>query len=283
MAKGRLFVVATPIGNLSDISERAKETLANVSRIAAEDTRHSRKLLSALGIQLPLVSLHDHNERSFSAKLVNALLAGEDLALISDAGTPMISDPGYHLVRAAQEAQIQVIPIPGPSALITALSVAGLSANRFYFYGFLPDKKAQRQTHLSSLKNIQDTLVFYESGVRIQGCLKDIADCLGGDREAAIGRELTKIHETVERSTVQQLLHRVEEGEVSKRGEFVLMVAGVSDEARVSESEELVLTMLKELIDQLPLGQCAAIVSRVSGFPRKQVYALGLQLKENDN
>jgi 16S rRNA (cytidine1402-2'-O)-methyltransferase len=283
MAKGRLFVVATPIGNLSDISERAKETLASVNRIAAEDTRHSRILLSYLGIQLPLVSLHDHNERSFSAKLVNAMLSGEDIALISDAGTPMISDPGYHFIRAAQDAQIQVIPIPGPSALITALSVAGLSANRFYFYGFLPEKQSQRKSHLSVLKNIRDTLVFYETGPRMPACLRDIADCLGADREAAIGRELTKIHETIERSSVQQLIQNLEEGVISHRGEFVLMIAGLQDDHRVSESEELVATMLEEMIDHLPLGQCASIISRVSGIPRKQVYKLGLKLKQPNN
>jgi 16S rRNA (cytidine1402-2'-O)-methyltransferase len=275
MEKGRLFVVATPIGNLADISQRATDTLKSVDLVAAEDTRHSRKLFTSLGIQSQLVSLHDHNERARSDSLVSRLEAGEDIALISDAGTPMISDPGFHFIRAAQDAGIQVIPMPGPSALISALSVSGLPANRFYFHGFLPEKQAA----LEGLANISETLVFYESGKRMVACLENIQEILGGEREAVICRELTKLHETILRDSVDVLLQGMQSGELEQRGEFVLLVAG----ARAADTDvdlQLVKRLLVEFGDSLPMGQMASAISRALGCPRKVVYAMALEMKE---
>lgn len=279
MEKGRLFVVATPIGNLADISQRAMDTLKSVDLVAAEDTRHSRKLFTSLGIQSQLVSLHDHNERARSDSLVSRLEAGEDIALISDAGTPMISDPGFHFIRAAQDAGIQVVPMPGPSALISALSVSGLPANRFYFQGFLPEKQAARKTALEDLANINETLVFYESGKRMIACLENIQEILGGYREAVICRELTKLHETILRDSVDILLQGMQSGELEQRGEFVLLVAG----AKATDTDvdlQLVKRLLVELGDSLPMGQMASAISRALGCPRKVVYAMALEMKE---
>ena len=280
MKKGLLYIVATPIGNLSDISQRAIDVLRGVSVIAAEDTRHSKKLLSHLGINQSLLSLHDHNERSRSGELIRMLDEGKDVAQVCDAGTPMISDPGFHLVRAAQEAGIRVIPVPGPSAVVSALSVSGLSANRFYFYGFLPERSEARKRALSSLLAVADTLVFYESGKRIQRCMADIQAVLDGQREAVICRELSKLHEEVRRSTVAELLSEIEDGTIDKRGEFVLLVAG--NTGRVAEDDLLdtARSLLTEIGDHLPLGQAASIISRSLGCQRKSVYELGLQLKE---
>ena len=278
MERGQLFVVATPIGNLADISQRAIDTLKSVDVVAAEDTRHSRKLLSLLGIQSQLVSLHDHNERARSEAMVKRLQAGESIALISDAGTPMISDPGFHMIRAAQDAGIRVIPIPGASAVISALSVAGLPANRFYFQGFLPEKTAARRAQLEKLVDIPETLVFYESGKRMTACLEDIAETLGADREAVICREITKLHETVIRDSVEDLLQGMQSGELEQRGEFVLLVAG----AKADDSDidmQLVKRLLLELGDSLPTGQLASAISRALGCSRKVVYQMALEMK----
>jgi 16S rRNA (cytidine1402-2'-O)-methyltransferase len=279
MNKGRLYIVATPIGNLSDISQRAVDTLKSVDVIAAEDTRHSRKLLASLGIQAQLVSLHDHNERSRSEGMIDRLMRGEDIALISDAGTPMISDPGYHLVRAAQDAAIQVSPIPGPSAVIAALSAGGLSANRFYFYGFLPEKQAARRSQLEKLALVEDTLVFYESGKRVTACLEDISASFGADREAVICREISKLHETIIRDSVSALLTGMQSGELEQRGEFVLLVAG----ATASDADidiPLIKRLLTELGGCLPAGQAASAISRALGCPRKVVYQMALEMKD---
>jgi len=284
MEKGQLYVVATPIGNLSDISQRAIDILKSVAIVAAEDTRHSRKLMSSLGINASLVSLHDHNERSRAVELLRVLNRGEDVALVSDAGTPMISDPGFHLVRAVQDEGIRVIPVPGPSAVISALSVSGLPANRFCFYGFLPERRSARQTVLQELANVPVTLVFYESGRRMVPCLKDIADILGSNREAVICKELTKIYELVRRDQVGRLLNDMQSGELDQRGEFVLLVAG--NQASDKDEELLLQTakiLLIELVDTLPLGKAASIISRALGCPRKQVYEIGLQLKDSDH
>lgn len=278
MKKGQLYIVATPIGNLADISQRAIDTLSSVDLIAAEDTRHSRKLLSSLGIQSQLVSLHDHNERARSETMVGRLEAGENIALISDAGTPMISDPGYHMVRAAQDAGIKVSPIPGASAVISALSVAGLPANRFYFYGFLPEKQAARRAQLEKLAAIEETLVFYESGKRVTACLEDIAASFGADREAVICREISKLHETVIRDSAGKLLAGMQSGELEQRGEFVLLVAG----AKAADSDvdmQLVKRLLTELGDSMPTGQAASAISKALGCPRKVVYQMALEMK----
>ena len=278
MKKGYLYIVATPIGNLSDISQRAIETLKSVTLIAAEDTRHSQRLLTALGINNRLVSLHDHNERTRSNSLVSRMQAGEDVALISDAGTPMISDPGYHLVRAAQEVDVRVVPIPGPSAVVSALSVSGLPANRFHFHGFLPEKKSARRAVLEGLVTMNVTLVFFESGKRVVSCLQDIGEILGLQREAVICRELTKLYESVGRDSVANLLADMSAGKLEQRGEFVLLIAGAKT-ANDGFDEQLVRRLLSEFEGSLPAGKLAAAISKAVGCPRKQVYQMVLEMK----
>ncbi|HEY5734209.1 MAG TPA: 16S rRNA (cytidine(1402)-2'-O)-methyltransferase [Gammaproteobacteria bacterium] len=279
MKQGCLYIVATPIGNLSDISQRAVETLKMVDLIAAEDTRHSQKLLTALGIQNRLVSLHDHNERTRSDSLVGRLINGENIALISDAGTPMISDPGYHLIRLAQDEGIRISPVPGPSAVVSALSVSGLPANRFYFHGFLPDRTAARKAALELLTGIQETLVFYESGKRISSCLSDIRDVFSGVREAVICRELTKLHETIQRGTVDTLLAGFKAGELDERGEFVLLIEGTTRKQDVDL--QLIQRLLDELKGSVPAGKLASAVSRALRCPRKLVYELIMNMKDD--
>lgn len=279
MATGRLFIVATPIGNLADMTQRASETLKSVSLIAAEDTRHSRKLLTAWGIQARLLSLHAHNERAVTAKLLKRLQAGEHIALVSDAGTPTISDPGLHLVRAAQDAGVSVTPIPGASAVTAALSAAGLPANRFYFRGFLPDRREARRAQLEKLAAIEETLVFYESGQRITACLADVAEVLGGDREAVICRELSKLHETIIRDCVSVLLQKMRTEQLQRRGEFVLLVAGATPTPGADVDMRLVKRLLIALGDSLPTGQAASVIARALSCPRKIVYQLALEIK----
>ncbi|MGB5440952.1 MAG: 16S rRNA (cytidine(1402)-2'-O)-methyltransferase, partial [Gammaproteobacteria bacterium] len=223
---GMLYIVATPIGNLDDISLRALETLKAMPLIAAEDTRHSRKLLARYGISTRLLSLHDHNEQAASDSLLKTLLGGADVALVSDAGTPLISDPGFYLVRAARQAGIRVIPLPGPSACIAALSVAGLPTERFVFEGFLPPRPVARERRLSELASESRTLVFYESSHRICDSLAAMAESLGHDRQATVARELTKTFETIRDGTLAELLHWVQDDPDQQKGEFVVMVQG---------------------------------------------------------
>jgi 16S rRNA (cytidine1402-2'-O)-methyltransferase len=281
MKNGCLYVVATPIGNLSDISQRAIDTLRTVDLVAAEDTRHSQKLFTALGIQNRLVSLHDHNERTRSESLIERMGNGENIALISDAGTPMISDPGYHLIRAAQAAGIRVSPIPGASAVVAALSVSGLPANRFYFHGFLPEKRAARRVILKRLIIMVETLVFYESGKRLRNCMADICEILGGQREAVICRELTKLHEEVVRAPVEQLLARLQEGSLEQRGEFVLLLEG-----QKNRNEDINLQLIGDLLDELgdsmPAGKLAASLSKALDCPRKLVYEMIMKNKNSE-
>lgn len=219
---GALFLVATPLGNLGDISTRALDTLRTVDVIACEDTRQSLKLLSHFGIQKPLTSYHDFNEREKAGELADRIEAGENVALISDAGTPAISDPGYRLVRVCRERGLTVIGIPGPNAAITALSASGLPSDEFLFIGFLPPKKAARREHLEERRSFRGTLIFYEGPHRIQSCLEDLQDVFG-DREVCIGRELTKLHEEYLFGKLSEVRPRVKE-----LGEFVIVVAGFS-------------------------------------------------------
>ncbi len=281
METGCLYVVATPIGNLADITQRAIETLRKVDFIAAEDTRHSRKLLASLAVNTQLISLHDHNERSRCAALVEKMQQGLHIALVSDAGTPIISDPGYHLLRAAQDAGIVISPIPGASAVVAALSASGLPANRFYFHGFLPVKAAARRTALEGLTDIQETLAFYESGRRIIACLQDIHDILGGDREMVIARELTKVHETVLRDRVFSVLDSYLAGRLQQRGEFVLLVAGAYKNHSDTDIRQAQI-LLEELGDSLPAGQLASAISKAVNVPRKQVYRMLMDLRERE-
>lgn len=278
MQTGCLYIVATPIGNLADITQRAVETLKRVDLIAAEDTRHSRKLLTCLGVSARLIALHDHNERTCSQGLVARMRQGSTIALISDAGTPMISDPGYHLVRAVQDAGIAVLPIPGPSAVTSALSVSGLSAGRFYFGGFLPDRQAARQATLSGLAGIPETLVFYESGKRMGSTLEDMTQAFGGEREAVICRELTKRYETIIRDSLQNLSAGMQSGKLEQRGEFVLLVAGNREKGGAVDTQA-VNCMIDALLDDLPAGRVASLVAKIFDMPRRQVYELILSRK----
>lgn len=271
---GRLHVVATPIGNLGDLSPRALETLRSVDAIAAEDTRHTQKLLAAFGARGTLIALHDHNEAAQSAQLVARMLAGDDIALVSDAGTPLISDPGFRLVRAAREAGIEVTPVPGACAAIAALSVAGMASDRFVFEGFLPNKAAARRERLEALAAEPRTLIFYESSHRIAATLDDAAAAIGPQRRAVLARELTKRFETVLDGTFPQLVERLAQDADQHRGEFVLIVEGApegdDDAALVLGRRAFAL-----LRDHLPPSQAARLAAEISGAPRKRLYAMG--------
>jgi len=276
---GVLYIVATPIGNLQDISARALDVLKAVSLIAAEDTRHSKKLLAHYGIATTLQAVHEHNERDVTDRLLQKLTGGDDIALVSDAGTPLISDPGFYLVRAARQSGIRVVPVPGPAALIAALSVAGLATDRFVFEGFLPARQAARRQRLQGLAAETATLVFYESSHRIVACLADMADCLGAHREAALARELTKTFETVLTGSLQQLLEQLQADSQQQKGEFVVMVQGAAsrDPAAIDAASEQVLAVL---LSELPLKQAASLAARITGMSKNALYELGLKIKK---
>jgi 16S rRNA (cytidine1402-2'-O)-methyltransferase len=277
---GVLYVVATPIGNLQDISVRALEVLRSVTLIAAEDTRHSKKLLGHYGIGTPLLAVHEHNEREVTDKLLRRLSGGNDIALVADAGTPLISDPGFYLVRAARQAKLRVVPVPGPSALIAALSVAGLPSDRFAFEGFLPSKQAARRQRLQALATVTATLVFYESSHRICDSLRDMADCFGGEREASVARELTKTFETIMHDTLNGLVERVSSDADQQKGEFVVLVQGAPARERAvidTESERLLTVLLSEL----PLKQAAGLAARITGLSKNALYEHGLKIKKS--
>jgi len=276
---GVLYVVATPIGNLQDISARALDVLRSVALIAAEDTRHSRKLLSHYGIGTPLLAVHEHNEREVTDKLLQRLSGGKDIALISDAGTPLISDPGFYLVRAARREGLRVVPVPGPSALLAALSVAGLPSDRFMFEGFLPSKQAARRQRLQVLADVPATLVFYESSHRICESLQDMADCLGGAREASVARELTKTFETILQGSLDELIEQVTADSNQQKGEFVVLVQGAPARER-SDVDAAALRMLDLLVAELPLKQAAGLVAKITGLSKNVLYEEGLKRKE---
>ncbi|HQX94739.1 16S rRNA (cytidine(1402)-2'-O)-methyltransferase [Thermomonas sp.] len=270
---GTLFVVATPIGNLGDLSPRALDTLKKVSAVCAEDTRHTRQLLSHFGVDRPLVALHEHNEGDAAGPLVARLLAGESLALVSDAGTPLVSDPGFRLVRAAREAGIAVSPVPGASALVAALSVAGLPSDRFIFEGFLPAKANARRERLAMLAAEPRTLIFYESAHRIEDMLADAAAAFGAERRAVVARELTKLFETVLDGSLADLAQRVRADPNQRKGEFVLLVhgAGEAADAKVTEGRRL----YAKLSEHLPPSTAAKVAAEWSGAPRKALYGGG--------
>ena len=271
---GKLWVVATPIGNLDDLSPRARNALAQVDLIAAEDTRHSAALLQHCGIGTRCIALHEHNEREVSAGLVERLLGGASIALISDAGTPLVSDPGFRLVRAAREAGIVVSPVPGACAAIAALSVAGLPSDRFVFEGFLPAKSAARRAQLQALLRETRTLIFYEASHRIAETLEDIAAVFGSERRAVVARELTKLFETVLDGTVADLAQRVASDANQQRGEFVILVAGAGEDAagaRLVEGRRVFELLRKEL----PPGRAAKLAAEISGAPRNALYSTG--------
>jgi 16S rRNA (cytidine1402-2'-O)-methyltransferase len=267
---GTLFVVATPIGNLGDMTPRAQDTLRSVAAICAEDTRRSGQLLAHFGIQTPLLALHDHNEEALAEKIVTRLQAGDSLALISDAGTPLVSDPGFRLVRAARAAGIKVSPVPGASALIAALSVAGLPSDRFVFEGFLPAKPKARREHLASLASEPRTLVFYESAHRIEECLDDAITIFGSERHAVLARELSKLFETVLDGSLAGLRAQLAADANQRKGEFVLLIHGAAEAADANVSEGL--RLYATLKDHLPPSTAAKLAAELSGAPRKALY-----------
>jgi 16S rRNA (cytidine1402-2'-O)-methyltransferase len=279
-ASGTLFVVATPIGNRGDLSSRARETLAAADLILAEDTRHTGQLLAGLGITTPLLSFHEHNEASRTEELVTRLAAGARIALVSDAGTPLVSDPGYRLVAAAGAAGVPVVPVPGACAAIAALSVAGLPTDRFAFEGFLPPRGAARRARLEELAAEPRTLVFYEAPHRVGEALEDLAAIFGAARPAAVARELTKLHETVYRESLGALAARARTDADMARGEAVLVVAGAAARAADESAEtEALDRLLVPLLAALPLSLAVDIALEVSGGRRNRIYQRALKLK----
>ena len=273
MPAATLHVVATPIGNLGDLSPRAQQVLREVAAVCAEDTRRSGQLLAHFGIGTPLLALHEHNEQQLAERLVARLLAGDSLALVSDAGTPLVSDPGYRLVRAARAAGVKVSPVPGPSALVAALSVAGLPSDRFTFEGFLPAKASARRERLAALAGEPRTLVFYESSHRIEESLADLRAAFGDDRPAVLARELTKLFETVLDGTLADLHARVAADADQRKGEFVLVVQGVGEDAdaKLAEGRRVHAVLAR----QLPPSTAAKLAAEITGAPRKALYGAG--------
>lgn len=274
---GVLYVVATPIGNLGDMTERALGVLREVGLIAAEDTRNARRLLAHFGIQAELISCHEHNEDNSARGILKILESGRDLALISDAGTPLISDPGFVLVRAARERGLRVVPIPGANAAICALSAAGLPSDRFLFLGFPPRTSAKCRDWLGEVATEPGTLLFYESGKRARRTLEDLAAVFGGDRQAVVARELTKRFETFLSGTLDQLAERLTTDQEQCLGELVLLVAGADQGVGVAQAreEERVLGILAA---DLPLKQAAALAARITGGSKNRLYQVGLTL-----
>lgn len=272
---GTLFIVATPIGNLADLSARAERVLAEVDLIAAEDTRHTGRLLSSFGIKTPQLALHEHNEAEIVEVLLARLEEGASVALVSDAGTPLISDPGYRLVRAARARGITVSPVPGPNAAVAALSVAGLPTDRFCFEGFLPRRNKARRERLGALKREARTMIFYASVHRVRETLEECVDAFGATRPAFLGRELTKLHEQGTTAPLGELLAMLEDGGIPPKGEFVLVVGGAAtgaapgeDAAREAAEERL----LRALAVELPASRAAAVAAAVTGGTRNRLY-----------
>jgi 16S rRNA (cytidine1402-2'-O)-methyltransferase len=278
---GQLLVVATPIGNLGDMSPRAREALADADLIAAEDTRRTQQLLNVLGLAKPLVSLHSHNEKSRTPELVEKMLNGAHLALVSDAGTPLLSDPGAGLVAAALQAGIDVRPIPGPTAIATLLSASGVPTERFAFEGFLPAKSSARRAELATLVRESRTLVFFEAPHRLVDTLADLRDVLGPERRACVGRELTKLHETLYRGTLGELAALSTQDRDMLRGEASIAVAGADGGALAnSESNEVLERSIVVLAKQLPPGRAASAIAEIFGLPRRLAYSRVLAASE---
>lgn len=276
---GTLYVVATPIGNLGDISARALQVLEAVGLIAAEDTRHSSLLLRHFGIRTPLQACHDHNEKATGQRWIERLQGGEDIALISDAGTPLISDPGYHLVSQARAAGIRVVPVPGPCALVAALSAAGLPSDRFAFEGFLPARSQGRRGRLQGVQDEPRTLVFYEAPHRLLDSLIDMRDCLGAERPAVLARELTKSFETFQQLPLEALVAWVAADSNQQRGECVVLVAGAPAPAPDALDTE-VLRVLDLLLDELPLKRAAALAAEITGVRKNLLYQTALERRQ---
>ena len=273
---GILYIVATPIGNLQDITQRALETFAQVDLIAAEDTRHSGLLLSHYGIKKPFFALHDHNEQEKAHILVEKLKQGSNIALISDAGTPLISDPGFHLVRQCREANIRVVPLPGACAAITALCASGIASDRFCFEGFLPAKSKARKDKLENIAEEDRTLIFYESTHRILDTLEDMQSVLGDDRYIVLAREITKTWETITGNTIKNLREWLLEDPNRTKGEMVLIVEGKPKSDNNDEISPQAVKALELIAEELPLKKAAAIVAELYGYKKNALYQFGL-------
>ena len=271
-----LYVVATPIGNLGDMTPRAVSILHQVDVIAAEDTRQTQKLLQHYAISSPLLSLHEHNEQARSQQLIQRMQQGQQIALVSDAGTPLISDPGFTLVRQVRSADFPVVPVPGVSAVISALSVAGLATDRFYFVGFLPAKPHARKSLLEKLRPGTSTLVFYESPHRILASLEAMQETLGGERQVFLAREMTKRYETYIQTSLSELILQVREDTNQQRGELVLVVEGFQGEEASLAWQEAT-RWLAELVKEMPPSQASALVARMTGMKKKALYAWAIE------
>jgi 16S rRNA (cytidine1402-2'-O)-methyltransferase len=274
---GRLYVVATPIGNLSDLTHRAQKVLATVNVIAAEDTRHTSQLLQAVGVSTPLVSMHEHNEAQRSVELIERLLAGQSVAVVSDAGTPLISDPGFDVVAAARARSIEVIAIPGACAAIAALSIAGLPSDRFVFEGFLPAKSSARQAALQGLMKESRTVIFYEAPHRLLETLTDMKHCLGAERVACVARELTKRFESSYFGTLSELCERAEHDPDMSRGEIVIIVGGfvgTAEESSALDADQV----LRALLEDLSPSQAAKIAARLTHMKRSDLYERAMEM-----
>lgn len=276
---GVLYIVATPIGHLDDIGARALRVLAEVDVIAAEDTRHSARLLRHYGIATPMVALHEHNERAQAPRVLERLRGGAAVALVTDAGTPLISDPGFHLVRLAQEADVRVVPVPGPSAIVAALCASGQPVDRFAFEGFLPPRAGPRAARLAELAAEPRTLIFFEAPHRVADALRAMAEAFGAAREASYCRELTKLHETVRRMPLGELAAWVRGDGEQQLGEIVIVVQG-APAAGADEAEAR--RVLEMLLEELPLKRAAALASRLTGVSRNVLYAWGVEGKGTD-
>ncbi|MCV6636753.1 16S rRNA (cytidine(1402)-2'-O)-methyltransferase [Candidatus Albibeggiatoa sp. nov. NOAA] len=279
-AVGILYVVATPIGNLQDFSPRAQSILKTVDLIAAEDTRHTKGLLNHFAIPTALQSLHEHNEKQIAPQLIQRLQQGENIALVSDAGTPLISDPGHYLVRLAHEAGITISPIPGASALISALSVSGLRADRFRFEGFLPPKSHARQQVLKALVSQSHTLAFYEAPHRIEDSIADMVNIFGEQRIGVLVKELSKVFETVKRGQLGDLLAWLQADAVHQKGEFVIIIEGIDDSIQ-PEIDAETMQLLDILLQELPLKKAAKLASQITGISKNKLYQSMLD-KQND-
>ena len=282
-SEGVLYIVATPIGNLGDITRRAIEVLTDVDLIAAEDTRTSQKLLAHYDIRTPMMALHEHNEREQSGEIIKKLQSGQKIALISDAGTPLISDPGYHLVAAAHRAHIPVHPIPGASALIAALSASGLPTDRFVFEGFLPSKTMARHAYLQHLRDETRTLIFYEAPHRLLDTLESMLAVFDAQRVAVLAREITKLYETIRQLPLGELTEWVRTQPEQQKGESVIMLAGALPAADKQHVELDVDTLLASLLSKLSVKDAANMASHLTGLGKNQLYARALEIQQHRN
>jgi 16S rRNA (cytidine1402-2'-O)-methyltransferase len=274
---GTLYIVATPIGNLDDITFRAIETLKNADVILAEDTRHSRRLLNHYDIKTDLRAFHEHNETQKSQLVISELLEGKNMALISDAGTPLISDPGYVLVREAKKAGVMVSPIPGASAMISAMSVAGIASDQFGFFGFLPNKQTARIKAIQAIAHIDQTAIFYESPKRILACARDLQSVLGDERIVCFAKELTKSFETIKTDTLPNLINYLEADQAHQKGEFVVLISSIDKNNKVIGEEQLD-KILPILLVEMGASKAAKLAAKITGIDKKHCYQRAIDL-----